>query len=104
MKLKKVLPLITFAALFGASTAASATCGTTACAGKIDTVYYTSNGTIYIGTNGDETSLNCTAVADVYVTLPSTNANQKAIYATVLTAKASDQKCRVANQRRNKQL
>ncbi|MFT7460741.1 MAG: hypothetical protein ACI909_003430, partial [Planctomycetota bacterium] len=86
------LSLLISAASLAAPLTASAACGATACEGTIETIYYPESGTIYVGTDGDETALNCNAVAGVYVTIPQTNPNQKALYATALTAKVAGEK------------
>ncbi|MFT6045955.1 MAG: hypothetical protein ACI9WC_001658 [Arenicella sp.] len=86
------LSLLVSAAALVSPLTASAACGATACEGVIETIYYTQNGTIYLGTDGDETSLNCTSVANVYVTVPASNPNQNAIYATALSAKIAGEK------------
>ena len=60
-------------------------CSTTTCYGKITRVYI-SGGTLYIATDGNEKSLNCTSPAGVYVTIPTSDPMLDEKYATLLTA------------------
>lgn len=62
-----------------------AACSTKVCVGQIEKLYIT-GGKLYIGTDGDERNLNCSAVADVYVTLPTSNTDFKNYYAMMLTS------------------
>ena len=58
----------------------------------IDKLYVNSNGIIYIGTDGDESVLNCGAVSGVYVTLDLSDPGGDAIYSTLLTAQTTNKK------------
>jgi len=60
-------------------------CNDTMCIGKITRVYI-SGGTLYIATDGDETALKCTAPANKYVTIPTSDPMLDEKYATLLTA------------------
>ncbi len=50
---------------------------------------------IYVGTNGDETKANCTAVSGVYFTLNPSSANAKEMYSSMLAAFMSEKKVRL---------
>jgi hypothetical protein len=56
----------------------------------VERLYVESSGTIYIGTSGDESKLNCQAVAGVYVTIPPTHKGAQALYSMLLTAQAAN--------------
>ena len=68
------------------------------CAGKacssvyIDRIFMQSNGGIFVGTNGDEELLNCTAVSKVYLTLDSNDRNASHLYSLLRSAQVSDTK------------
>lgn len=55
----------------------------------VDTLYAESTGGVYVGTSGDESVLNCHAVANVYVTLPGDMAGADTVYSTLLSAQVS---------------
>ena len=67
------------------STSVYAACTANRCVGKIERLYV-NGGTLYISTDGDETNLNCTAPAGVYITMPSSYPDFKNLYAMMLTA------------------
>ena len=86
MKNQKVIyfiSMLVFLVLF--STSAYAYCTTNACVGEIDRLYMT-GGNLYISTVGDETSLDCNAVSDVYLTIPTSHPGFKNYYAMMLTS------------------
>ena len=62
-----------------------AACSSTSCYGQIERLYI-SGGTLYISTDGDESFLDCTSPASVYVTLTTDNPNFKNLYAMMLTS------------------
>ena len=71
------------------STNVYAACSSDRCEGKIDRLYM-SGGTLFISTDGDETLLDCTAPADVYITISSSNPEFKNLYAMMLTSMSLD--------------
>ena len=77
------MSMVVFLVLF--STNVYATCSSDRCVGKIDRLYMNS-GTLYISTDGDETSLDCAAPGGVYITIPSTDPDFKNLYAMMLTS------------------
>ena len=52
----------------------------------IDKLYTHPNGIVYVGTSGDESVLNCAAVAGVHLTFDINDPGSSAIYSTLLTA------------------
>jgi len=74
---------------------ANAACTATACTGKITTLYMTSTGTLYVGTDGDEKALNCAAgagnggVSNVYMSLKEGDVGKNAMYSLLLTSKTT---------------
>ena len=75
---------------------ANAGCTATACIGKIDKLYMTSNGTLYVGTDGDEKALNCAGgvgnggVSGVYMSMKEGDVGKNAMYSLLLTAMTTD--------------
>jgi len=69
---------------------AYAGCSATKCVGKIDKLYMTANGTLYVGTDGNEKSLNCTAASGSYMSLASGDLGKNAMYSLLLTAKTTN--------------
>jgi len=69
------------------TTSANAACATNSCVHvKIESVLASANGDVLISTNGDESLLNCTAPgAGKFLTLKSTSAGQKNVYAALLS-------------------
>lgn len=61
----------------------------------IERLYVESSGTIYVGTSGDESKLNCNAVSGVYVTIPASLGGSSALYSTLLTAQTTNKKISV---------
>ncbi len=55
----------------------------------IDKLYVESSGTIYIGTSGDESKLNCHAESGVYVTIPAGTPGADFLYSTLLSAQTT---------------
>lgn len=84
------------------ATAINAGCMATGCSDvTVDRLYMTANGTLYIGTSGDEKALNCAGgagnggVSNVYVSLKEGDVGKNAMYSLLLTAKTTKQKIRV---------
>lgn len=83
--------LISALALGTLATSVYAGCTTKACSAvKVTRLYLTAGGTLYVGTNGDETNLNCQAPGNSYMSLQSSDVGKNAMYAALLAAKASD--------------
>ena len=74
---------------------ANATCSATGCVGKIDKLYMTNTGTLYVGTDGDEKALNCAGgagnggVSGVYMSLKEGDVGKNAMYSLLLTAQTT---------------
>lgn len=68
----------------------AATCSATGCIDKIQMLYVSADGDIYIGMSGDEKLANCTPVSGVYFTLPPTAQNKKEVYSALLAAQMAD--------------
>jgi len=74
---------------------ANAGCDTVSCTGKITELYMTNTGTLYVGTDGDEKSLNCAGgagnggVSGVYMSLKEGDVGKNAMYSLLLTAKTT---------------
>lgn len=66
-----------------------AACTATKCMGKIDKLYMTANGTLYVGTDGNEAALNCTAPSNSYMSLAQGDLGKNAMYSLLLTAKTT---------------
>lgn len=76
--------LISAATVFNST--AFAGCSSTRCVGAIERLYINSAGNLFIASDGDETSLDCTAQNGVYMTLPASDPNFDRKYALLLTA------------------
>lgn len=77
-------------ATFAFSTAA-ADCNTWSCGSiRITGLYTTANGDVYVQVSGNMAALNCTLASDTYITLPSTLARFKEIYASLLAYQLTD--------------
>ena len=68
------------------TTTSFADCSTTQCVGMIERLYTDSNGILYIASDGDERTLDCTPPANVYMTLDPSDPNFNRKYAMLLTA------------------
>lgn len=88
MKTFQKLTLAAF--IFGLTMIFSSTvfadCSNIQCVGMIERLYTNSNGTLYVATDGDETALDCTPPAGVYMTLDPADPNFNRKYAMLLTA------------------
>ena len=73
------------------SSTAFADCSSNRCVGEIERLYTNSAGTLYIGSDGDETMLDCTSPNDVYMTLEASDPNFNRKYAMLLTAYSLNQ-------------
>jgi len=92
-KMKKILMLIlTISAM---SISANAVCNVNSCTGKVETLFMTADGTLYVGMEGDEKALDCAAgagnggIANVYMSLQEGDVGKNAMYSLLLTAKTT---------------
>ena len=69
---------------------AQATCASYGCNGKITTLRALTDGSILIGTDGDESNMNCTAVSGQFALLRLSDAGGNAAYSALLTAKTTN--------------
>jgi len=58
----------------------------------VERLYVNANGVVYVATDGVETTLNCSPVSNIYLTLYHTDANFNAIYSTLLAAQLAGEK------------
>ena len=97
--MKKVLLSALALGFMGSS--AYAGCNATECVGKINKLYMTAGGTLYVGTDGDEKSLNCAAgagnggVSGVYMSLKEGDVGKNAMYSLLLTAKTTGKSVKI---------
>jgi len=86
--MKKVLMSVL---VMGAMTVnAAAGCIATGCNNvQITKLYMTSTGTLYVGTDGDETSLACGGISSLYMSLKEGDVGKNAMYSLLLTAKTT---------------
>jgi len=61
---------------------------------KITKLYMTAGGTLYVGTSGNEASLNCTLDGD-YMSLKEGDVGKNAMYSLLLTAKTTNKKVNI---------
>lgn len=91
--MKKVLLSAMALGFMGSS--AYAGCTAQGCAGKIEKLYMTAGGTLYVGTDGDEKALNCAGgagnggVSGKYLSLKEGDVGKNAMYSLLLTAKTT---------------
>lgn len=71
------------------NSALAGTCSGSFCTAKVTKLYITTSGTLYIGTSGDETKLDCKPSAGVYITLKKDAQGFDAIYASLLAYQLS---------------
>jgi len=92
--MKKIL--VSVLALSALTISVNAACDSVSCTGKVTELYMTSGGTLYVGTDGDEKSLNCAGgvgnggVSNVYMSLKDGDVGKNAMYSLLLTAKTTD--------------
>ena len=90
MKKKQFICLMSLlACLIVFSANVYAECTSDRCYGKIERLYVQNNN-LYISTDGDESFLDCSAPAGVYVTISTDNPNFKNLYAMMLTSMSLD--------------
>ena len=86
MKKKQLICLMSLlACLVVFSANVYAECTSDRCYGKIERLYVNGS-TFFIGTDGDESFLDCTAPGGVYITVSTDNPNFKNLYAMMLTS------------------
>jgi len=95
--MKKIL--LSAFALGTLSTAVYADCGSTGCYNvNVEKLYVAGNGNIYIGTDGDESLLDCTSPGNTLVTIINSHPGKNAIYSLLLTAKTTNKKVAIRTQ------
>ena len=94
--IRKIILINLLLATSTITTNAFAACSSGACIGKIDQLYVNASG-VLIQTDGNELSLNCTAVSNVFITLRLDHPNYNAIYSGLLAAQygAKDVRIRI---------
>ena len=85
--MKKVL--MSILAMSALSVSSYAVCNADSCTGKVDRLFMTATGTLYVGMEGNEGALNCTAPAGVYMSLKEGDVGKNAMYSLLLTAKTT---------------
>lgn len=91
--MKKILTTILITGI--AASSVYAACNSKMCYNvNVEKLYMTANGTLYVGTSGDESQLNCggAETADVYVSLKEGDVGKNAMYSLLLTAKTTGKK------------
>jgi hypothetical protein len=86
-KMKKVL--MSVIAMGAIVVSAEAGCASYGCQGLITSLQVTATGNIQVGTDGTETAMNCTPVANSYAELDLSEAGGNAIYSALLTAQTT---------------
>ncbi len=83
--------ILTAAPLVLLSSLSHAECAATGCDQvTIDQLYVAASGTVYIGTSGDETKMQCKAESGVFATLSLSQPGANAIYSLLLTAQTTN--------------
>ncbi|WP_444922677.1 hypothetical protein ACJJH9_00200 (plasmid) [Microbulbifer sp. DLAB2-AF] len=85
--MKKLISLMGLSLINGM---AFAECTSTHCAGYVEKLYVQTSGTVYVGTDGNESLLNCAPHAGVYSTLDMSQPGADAIYSTLLAAQMAN--------------
>ena len=82
------LAVLVAVALLGGAAPAMSSCANNHCNGVLVTALeVNASGVTYVGTDGDETALNCTAVSGVYLSLHYTDAQADQVYALLLSSR-----------------
>jgi len=90
-EMKKIL--MSVLALSTLVVVANAGCTGTICSNvKITKLYMTAGGTLYVGTNGKESSLSCKSPAGKYVSLAEGDVGKNAMYSLLLTSMTTNKK------------
>ena len=90
-EMKKIL--MSVLALSVSTVVANAGCSGTSCSNvKIEKLYMTAGGTLYVGTDGTESALNCASPAGKYVSLAEGDVGKNAMYSLLLTAMTTNKK------------
>lgn len=85
MKKRMLVILISLGFVFSFSKSSMAVCNDKICKGKVVRLFL-SDSKLYIGTDGDESSLNCVVPAGTYVSIPTNDPLFDQKYALLLTA------------------
>lgn len=87
MKLFSLTPILLLSiSLCSAFDVFGQTCDKWGCIAQIEQLYVNAEGSIYVGTDGDETQANCKPVANVFFTLKPSATNAKEVYSGMLAA------------------
>lgn len=87
--------LMSIVALGAMSTSLYASCTTGSCSGKVERIYMTANGTMYVKVEGNAGTLNCTAPGGVYMSLKEGDAGKNSMYSLLLTAQTTGKRVTV---------
>ena len=85
--MKKILTSVL--AMSAMTISSYAACNVDSCTGKVEKLFMTATGTLYVGMEGDEGALNCTSPAGVYMSLKEGDVGKNAMYSLLLTAKTT---------------
>ena len=90
-EMKKIL--MSVLALSTLAVVANAGCSGALCSNvKVTKLYMTAGGTLYVGTDGTESALNCTSPAGKYVSLAEGDVGKNAMYSLLLTSMTTNKK------------
>ena len=87
-KMKKIL--MSVIAMGTMVVSVQATCASYGCNGNITTLRALTDGSVLVGTDGDETQMNCTPVSGQFALLRLSDAGGNAAYSALLTAKTTN--------------
>ena len=79
-------------ALMALGTTVQAACTAKACHDKVERLFITANGNVYVATSGDESKLGCTLAYGMYMKLSVSSPAQKSMYSALLTAQTTGTK------------
>ncbi len=92
----KVLASVFLLFSFTSVNASTPTCYSTGCSNvKVEMLYVEADRNILVGTDGDESVMNCDSASNGYATLLSTDSNFEIMYSTLLAARMSGQSVRI---------
>ncbi|KLN65646.1 MULTISPECIES: hypothetical protein [Vibrio] len=83
---------LTFLMAFWSSFTIADECASWGCISKIEQLYVSTSGDIYVSTPFNEKLANCTPVSDVYFTLNPSSSNASQVYSALLSAYMSDKR------------
>lgn len=95
--MKNIRKLTLLSAILSLSLEVSAACQATYCDNvKVENLYITATGEIYVFTSGAESNLNCSGTSNgEYLTLNTSDKNYKEIYSALLSARTIDQPMKI---------